>query len=204
MPESFVQVPVDSTGKKLRTRQRTIGANTVEEQYMALGADPTWWIWTGSLACAGNKLFLSFLNNAGSGQVLRVRKLFLNNSTLAAAAGVGIEFQVKRISAIVGGTAVVPNIVDTADTALTAVTCVHTATSATEGVILFSWYTNNDEIGLTGGFPQATIQALTSLLPEGPEIKELVLNPGEGFCVKQITASTIGTFGVLAVVTRDS
>jgi hypothetical protein len=33
MSESYIQLPADSTGKKVRTRQRTVGANTVEEQY---------------------------------------------------------------------------------------------------------------------------------------------------------------------------
>jgi hypothetical protein len=37
MGESYVQVPPDSTGKKLRTRQRTVGANTIEEQYFIAG-----------------------------------------------------------------------------------------------------------------------------------------------------------------------
>lgn len=34
MPESYIQLPADSTGKKVRTRQRTVGANTIEEQYV--------------------------------------------------------------------------------------------------------------------------------------------------------------------------
>lgn len=34
MGASYIQLPVDSAGKKLATRQRTIGANTVEEQYV--------------------------------------------------------------------------------------------------------------------------------------------------------------------------
>lgn len=203
MPDSFIQLPADSTGKKMRTRQRTISSQTVEEQFIALGAEPTYMVWAPSQACAANKLFLSILNNAGSGQVLRVRKLFLSNSALTAVTGVGIQFDVKRISGITGGTGITPNPSDTADGALTNYTATY-GNTATEGIVLFSWYTNNDEIGLTGGFPQATIQALTSLLPEGPEIRELTLNPGEGFCLKQITSSAVGSFGVLAVVTRST
>lgn len=37
MGESYVALPADSVGKKLRTRQRTIGANTIEEQYVIVG-----------------------------------------------------------------------------------------------------------------------------------------------------------------------
>jgi hypothetical protein len=33
MPEDFAQI-TDGTGTKIRTRQRTIGANVVEEQYV--------------------------------------------------------------------------------------------------------------------------------------------------------------------------
>ena len=34
MPESYAQVAVDQGGRKIHTRQRVIGANTVEEQYV--------------------------------------------------------------------------------------------------------------------------------------------------------------------------
>jgi len=34
MPEAYAQVQPDGLGKKIRTRERTIGANTVEEQYV--------------------------------------------------------------------------------------------------------------------------------------------------------------------------
>jgi hypothetical protein len=34
MGESYIQLPTDSSGKKVRTRQRTVGANTIEEQYI--------------------------------------------------------------------------------------------------------------------------------------------------------------------------
>lgn len=37
MAESYIQVPPNSTGLKLRTRQRTVGANTIEEQYVLIG-----------------------------------------------------------------------------------------------------------------------------------------------------------------------
>lgn len=32
MADSFIQLPADSTGKKLNTRERTVGANTIHEQ----------------------------------------------------------------------------------------------------------------------------------------------------------------------------
>lgn len=164
-----------------------------------LRGDPTWYVWVEPQACAANKYFLALLNTGA--QVLKLRKLYLQNAALTAVTGVGLRFNVGRVTAIGGGTAVTPQIMDSSDAALTGLTCVHTATGVTDGPVLFGWFTNNDEIGLTGGFPQATIQGLISLLPEGGEIKEITLRQGEGVCLKQITASTVGSFGALAVLT---
>jgi hypothetical protein len=200
MPENYVQVPADSTGKKLRTRERTVASQTVQEQYVALAADATYYLWTPSLVNAANKFYMAFLNTGA--QVIKVKKLFLCNSSLAAVTGIGIQFDLIRISAITAGTAITANPVDTTDAALTGYTCTYAPTSVTAGITLFSWFTNNDEVGLTGGFAQATIQALNSILPEGPEIKELTLNQNEGFALKQITSSVAGNYGVLAVITK--
>jgi hypothetical protein len=166
---------------------------------MRLRADPTYYVWVPQMALAQNKYFLAIRNTAA--QVVKLRKVFLVNAALAAVTGVGVQFDVRRISAITGGTAITPNPADTADGALPNVTVVHSPTAVTEGALLYSWFTNNDEIGLTGGFPQATLQSLISLQPEGNEVKELTLNNGEGMCLKQITSTTVGSFGVLAVLT---
>jgi len=37
MPESILPLPADGSGRKLRSRQRTIGANSVEEQWILVG-----------------------------------------------------------------------------------------------------------------------------------------------------------------------
>lgn len=210
MPASYIQVPPDGSGKKLRTRQRVIGADTVEEQFIAVGAEPTYYVKTGPLQCAGNRIFLAFINDAGSGQDLKLRRLFIQNSQMApivsgtAPATVGmLVFDVKEISAVVGGATITPAPCDTADGALTGVTARLQPTSATEGDLLYSWYTNNDEIGLTGAFPQHMFQAAISSAIEGWEVREITLNPGQGFCVKCITNYTIGTFDVLAVISKE-
>jgi len=201
--DSLVQVPPDSTGAKMRTRTRVIGGNTVHEQYIAQGADPTYYVWSTPAACAQNRQVLALLNTSST-QVIKLRKLFLINAQLTAVTGVGLQYDVKRISTLTGGTAITPNPADTADGAMTGFTCASGGT-VTEGVLLYSWYTMNDEVGLTaaaavGGYLQASI----SMQPEGNEVKELNLRNGEGFTVKQITNSTVGSYGALAVVTVEA
>lgn len=203
MAESFIQLPADGAGKKLRTRQRVVGANTVQEQYVTQAADPTYYVWVPPMALAANKYFLAVLNT-GAGTVVKVKKLFLINAALTAVTGVGVQFDIRRISSITAGTAVTPNPADTNDGAIANFTCVHSPTAVTAGVLLYSWYGNNDEVGATNAFPTATIQSLISLQPEGAEIKELNLNNGEGMCVQLITSTTVGSYGVLAVLTKES
>ena len=41
VPDSFVRVAPDSTGKMLRTREHTVGANAVHSQYVVPGSDRT-------------------------------------------------------------------------------------------------------------------------------------------------------------------
>jgi len=203
MAEAFIQLPSDGTGKKTRTKSKTVSSNVVHETYIVQGADPTYYIFVAAQALAANKYHLAFLNAAASGQIIRLRKLFFLNAQLAAVTGVGVQFDVRRISSISGGTTITPNPMDTADGALTNFTCVSAPTSVTEGVLLYSWFTNNDEIGLTNAFPTAMLQALGNAMPEGNELKELNCREGEGFTVKQITSTTIGSYAMLAVITKE-
>jgi hypothetical protein len=199
MPESYVQVPVDGAGKKLRHRERTVASQTVYEQFMVMGALPTYNIWTGALAFAANKHFLT-LYNTGTDPI-RVRKLFLQNTHLTAVTGVGVQFRIGRITAApTGGTAITPVPADSADGALSGLTVVHTTTTATITSTLFDWFTNNDEV--VPASPMFTWQNGVNILPEGPEVKELTLRTNEGITVQNLTSTTVGSYGVLAVVTK--
>jgi len=153
-----------------------------------------YYVWVTSQACAQNKLFLSILNTTAD-QIVKLESLYLVNSKLSSVTGVGIEFDALKITAITGGTAVTPVPADSGDGTAASFTCVHTATSVTGSTIFFSHFTSDDEVGVTGAFPTQMIERFGNLLPT-----PLILKKNIGLALKQITASTAGSFGVLAIV----
>jgi hypothetical protein len=61
--------------------------------------------------------------------------------------------------------------------------------------------TTSEEHALTQALSTAQYQQATNILIEADSVQELTLRPGEGMSVKQITSSTIGSFGWLLVYT---
>lgn len=203
MPESFVQVPPDSTGKMLRHRERTIGANTVYEQAVFQGALPTWYVLADAVTPAANKHVISAFNDVGSGVVLELRKLFIINVQLASATGVALRHDVKKATAHSGGTAITAQAADSDNAALPTEVTFRTNGTVTEGSLLFPLSFNNDEAGATQAFPSTQLLAGINWAIEGPEVQGLRLREGEGLTIKQITSSTVGSFAWLAVFTVD-
>lgn len=203
MPESYIQLPPDSTGKKMRARERVIGANTVYEQGVFQTAPASYIALADAVTFAANKQKFSLLNGAGSGVVLNVQKLFLIDTQLATATGVMVREDVKRISTLSGGTAITPQTVDSDNPSLPAEVIAATNGTVTEGALLFPLTFNNDEVGATMGFPTAQLLAGLNWIPEGNEIQSLRLREGEGFTIKQITSTTVGSFAYMCVFTVD-
>jgi hypothetical protein len=196
-------LPPDSTGKRLRTRSRLVGGDTVHDQAVFLTAQETWFAYANAVVPAGNKHHLAIFNATGTGKVVKVRKLFAVNLQTAAVTGVVCRFDVMRITALSAGTAITPAPADTQNTALPGgITC-KTAGTATEGPLLFPWVTTNEEESAVAALSKSVFQQAVNILMEGNEIMELTLREGEGMTVKQITASTVGSFGWIAVFTVE-
>jgi hypothetical protein len=204
MPESFTQVPPNSTGNKMRTRQRVVGANTVHEQGVFQGSLPTYYALADAVAFAANKHMISIHNAAGSGVLVALKKMFLINLTLAAVTGVALRQDVKRFSAVhTGGTVVTPTTADSLNPALPAgITC-KTGATLTDLSLIFPLTFTNDEGGATQAFPSTMLQAGINWLPEGSEVQEVRLREGEGLTIKNITSTTIGSYAYLIVFTVD-
>lgn len=203
MPESYTQVPPNSTGNKLRTRTRTIGADTVHEQGIFSAALPSYYAVADAVAFAGNKHHLSILNGAGSGKVVAIKKLFHINLSLTTVTGVAVRFDVKRTTAQSGGTAITPVSMDSANPALSGITVATGAASVTESSLLFPVTTQNDELTAANTAVANYLMQGLNLVLESTEMQEIRLRAGEGLTVKQITSSTVGSFAWLAAFTVD-
>lgn len=204
MPESYIQVPPNSTGSKVRTRSRVIGANTVHEQAVYQAALPTYYALADAVTCAQNKQVISILNDTGSGKVVALKKLFIINTQLSTVTGVALRSDVKRATAHSGGSTITPVAADSTNPAIPAqITVRSAATSVTESTLLFPLTYTNDELGATQAYPTAQLMAGLNWFPEGAEVQEVRLREGEGLTIKQITNSSVGQFAWLIVFTVD-
>lgn len=203
MAESYTQVPPNSTGNKMRTRSRVIGADTVHEQGIFTAALPTYYAMADAVAFAANKQHISIFNNAGSNQVIAIRKMFHINLSLAAVTGVAVRFDVKKTTAQSVGTAITANSADSANPALSGLQ-IATGATVTEGAILYPITTQNDELTAANTAIANYLMQFGNLALEGIEQQEYRLRPGEGMTVKQITSTTVGSFAWLIAFTVES
>lgn len=167
----------------------------------------TWYFLADLVAPAANKHLLSIYNAAGSGKVVKVRKVFLTPLLGGTLTGVACRVDLRRFQdgAHTAGTDLVAVAADTANTALPAQITAKTGGTITEtnAKTLFPFTFTNDEVGATQAFPSSLILQATNLIPEGREIQEVTIREGFGLTVKFITASTVNTFSVLAVATVE-
>lgn len=204
MPESYTQVPPNSTGNKMRTRSRVIGSDTVHEQGVFLAGLPTYYALADAVAFSANKYHISIFNDVGSGKMLAIKKLFMINVQTSAVTGVAMRLNFLRITAHSGGTVITPQACDSNNPALPSEVTVRTgATSVTDGSLLFPLVTTTDEVTAANTAVSNFLAAGLNWAVEGPETQETRLRPGEGVAVKQVTSSTVGSYAWLIAFTVD-
>jgi hypothetical protein len=202
------QIPPDSTGDKLQMMSRVEGADTVLLQGVHLdhAQNPSYIAFADSTAVgafATSKQHVSIFNAAASGKLVTIHDIRFVNLALTAVSGVGVRFDIKRITTHSAGTSITTEKLDTNFPALPAGVTVRAASTVTEGNILWAIACNNDEIPLTG---LNTTFMGTSILPAvaNPRVAPLTFREGEGLTVKQITNSSVGTWGwIIIFSTQD-
>jgi len=138
MAESIVQV-TEGTGKKLHTFQRTIGANSVEDEVVLLGENYL----AGYTVAPVANISIATVNAhalqimAGATLNVYIRRIEVYQSVLATAAGY-MGLAVYRLStAGTGGTVYTPSKLDPADAASGATAMTLPTAKGTEGVALW-------------------------------------------------------------------
>lgn len=200
MSESYIALPPDSTGKRLRARFRQVAGNPVYEQAVFPAELDTYYVWTGAVSFALDKHFLSVYNNLGSGYILRVRELRLVNLQTTSISGVSVQFDLYRTTSQSGGTAITPQPADQANAVWPENIVVAKEATVTNGALLYSVVTNNDEVAT--GLHHSLF--LGNLVPNWPDTQPLVVRPGGGITLQCKTNTSVGSFGVLAVVTLEA
>lgn len=204
MADSYTQVPPNSTGNKLRTRTRVIGADTVHEQAVFTGAMPTYYALADAVALAANKHHISIFNGSGSSSLVSIKKLFQINLSLAAVTGVPLRFDMKRTTAQSAGTAITPATMDTNNPSLPAQITVNTNGTITESTLLYPFVTQSDEVTAANTAVANYLTQYGNLMLESMEMQEVRLREGQGFTVKQVTSSTVGSFAWLMAFTVEA
>jgi hypothetical protein len=204
MAESFTQVPPNSTGNKMRTRSRVIGADTVHEQGVFTAALPTYYAVADAVAFANTKTHFSIVNESGSGVLISIRKLFPINVSIGALTGAALRMEARKLTAHSGGTAITAQSCDSTNPALPAQVTIKTNGTPTGTTLLYPFIITTEEETATAALTKNVFQAMTNLQPEGPEQQEYRLREGEGFSIYQSTNATVGSFAWFMVFTVET
>ncbi len=203
MPESIVQLPADSTGKKLRHRERTIGANTVYEQYViptserVVSAEVMCSSWRTIGAAALTQNLFTLENTAGSAVIVALRRLSVQLDATALLAAVAPTVQLSRTTATpTGGTVLAKTLFDTADSSAAnviarAATASHggaaTAITATPSAGTAGWSQLTMRMHSLVGQVLMEDEAVAPSLAEGTPI---IIRAGEAVMVQAVAAAT--------------
>lgn len=172
------------------------------------GSYPTFVAYADSIAIAQNKSMLSVVNAGGSSVLMRLRELYIINVQTTAVTGVVAQFRLYRISGHSAGTSLTPLASDTNDSLDSSITARTGSTVSGEAAsFLRRHYWSSDEWGVGAADVESNQhdrQSALNIVYAYKQVKPLTFRAGEGFTVKQITNSSVGTFDVIAVFTQEN
>ena len=193
MAELFTQLAPNAYGNKIRERQRTINTNDVNEQAVFQTARYSYVAIVEDCAFANLKQHFSIFNGAGSGQIIRISKIFITNMLAnVVVSGGARRIDVKKATSVSTGNDITPFKADTSNPDIPSQILIKTGATVSEGALLFPLVFPDDEMLLTQNSMAQQIYSGINWIPEGIEIQEVTLREGEGMTIKQITSSTAG------------
>jgi hypothetical protein len=206
--ESYFQVPPNSTGAKIRTDQQTIGANTVETQYIREQEPATFLAIADRIVPAVNKYILTLFNTTSTRRVV-MQKIFVYNWQTAAVTGTLLEHELRKITARTIGAAVTPISMDSNDTLTAGITADTTTTGVTEVAgalgLLRRGYSSGEEVkfgAITLENSMAVDDRFAILYEKKDGCKGITLRQNQGVTVKNLTG-TVGSTSVVMLFTDE-
>jgi len=187
MSESYIQLPPDGTGKRVRSIAKVIGGVEVHEEVMAIDRFPNRNILGKYIAVTpmmsgsttSGYVYASLFNPATSGVYVAIRRL--RPMVFAAAAAVYIQVSVFRITAASGGTLLPVSAICKKDTAFPD----PKAEVRHSGVTVTS--TGARVVSYVSPGAAGYVHLLAGLVDYG-DYDELILKPGEGVALIQEAA----------------
>jgi uncharacterized membrane protein YwzB len=185
MPESYIQLPPDSTGKKVRTFYDNV--KDVHEEFQLSKPveylNPIYVVAVGASAVAASKHHISIWN--GSTYRIRILAISVSMHTTATVTGFVMQYLAYRASAISGGTALAVDRLDPDDPALpSGITATTGATVTVTGVPLAIFTINPED---AGG------DAWIYFVPPKP----IIIKPNTGFTIQQYGTAGVGLFNAV-------
>jgi hypothetical protein len=209
VPESLVQLQPESTGKKQRSWDETIGSDTVHTHPFFAKHNPTYVINTDRIAgSAAGKVYAAVFNATGSGKTIRIIKAGTWNTGTATITGGTIGQKHVYLSAMTAdGTAITPVKLDTGDADLPSqITARHscTVTDASAPELYFFHEIQSDETRniITTPDSHLTLHA-HEVAPPYPIYDNIwqypTLPENTGFALKQGTQSTAASISAAII-----
>lgn len=206
MPQANDSIPVTPGAGALVATQLI---NGVEYQVVVnanssgqlLGDSPTYTLWSGNITAAANKVYMHIYNGAGSGKILKVRKVFIQPSQ-AAVVGVSQQWRFSKTASLgtTGAVAITPRAHDSGDAALPAQIAAQSQFTAggADTFVYFEIPLNPEET-----LPAVGLMPYYNLMPtDGDYTSDVVLREGEGLKVTNVTGLSY-VYSVLAVISVE-
>lgn len=208
MGESLVQV-TEGSGKKLHTWQRTIGANSVEDEYVLLGENalasyilPTSFGLPGGISTAtANSHLVQIM--AGASLKVRIRRIEVHQAVMATTAAL-MHLQVLRLTtAGTGGTVLGFAVLDPSDAAAGATAMTLPTVKGTEGTGVLSAHAYMMQ---TLGASAQLNNPIAVFDFDRPRSKPLIIGAGttNGIALKNVTAVAAATVTVVVWIDESS
>ena len=198
MAESIVQV-TEGTGKKLHTFQRTVGANSVEDEavYPAEFPSASYSLIASNISTATSASHILQIM-AGATNYVRIRRIYVQQTGLAGAVNTFVLQFFRLTTAGTGGTAVTARPYDSSDAAAGATGMTRPTTKGTEGVQLGLL-----RVPLFAAYPVTSPPAVWE---QHPGMKPLIIPAGtsNGIALKISTGVASSTIDVVVELVETS